>query len=225
MKLMPWISLGLLGVLTGCVSNTITLESETDEGTGTPSTSTSTSTSTGAVTISTSAAVTSAAVTTTPPPPPVTSAVTTDEPVLDIGSMDTTDGFGCVPPCEPGFVCIEGACFEDPDFTTGEQCGYVADWDNCHDGMGGLDESQCTEPDTFCLSEDPTQPQFALCSVLDCQDACDCPLPPPTGEAGVRCEDIIGTGEGVCLLDCSSGEACPVGMFCAFDFICMFEAN
>ncbi|MEM7151916.1 MAG: hypothetical protein AAF799_03695 [Myxococcota bacterium] len=225
MKLRSWFWLGLLGALAGCVSNTITLESETDEGTGTPPPSTSTSTTASSVTVSTSAAVTSAAVTTTPPPPPVTSAVTTDEPVLDVGFMDTTSGIECDPPCSPDHICIEGLCFEDPDLTTGDECGYIADWEDCSDGMGGVDDALCTGPGMLCLSENPVQPEFAVCAAMGCNDACDCPLAPPTTEANVVCEDITGKGQGTCFLECSSGQTCPPGMTCAFDFICMYEAS
>lgn len=211
--------LGIPWVLGACVSNTITVESDSDETTDDPSTSTSvgppppvtTSPGTSPGTSTTTTAGPSSAITTDDPPPPLP----------DFGPLDSgTDGWDCIPPCDPDEVCLGGMCFDDPGFTTGEECGLVpGQWADCLADDGTPNDVVCQSPDAVCVTDGF---DVGGCLFDSCVDACDCPPAPPGSEAQVVCDMLLGDGDGDCYLDCSGGEACPNGMICFMGFVCLF---
>ncbi|MEX1367124.1 MAG: hypothetical protein AB1Z98_28615 [Nannocystaceae bacterium] len=212
---MRWLALlGSSWVLGACVSNTIVLESN-DDTTGPVATDAPTmdgpltTTTTGPTPPSTSTTGPSSTVTTIEPPPPIP-----DFPP-DAGSTDT-DGLECDPPCPRGEVCVGGLCFDEPD------CGFDGPWLPCLLPDGSPDDAACGTPDQICLADgDPAS--VGICATLDCQDECDCPLAPAIPNPPmVGCEDVTGTGELICYLDCSSGQSCPEDMMCLADFICIY---
>jgi len=216
--------LGLLWIPVACVENSIILESE--EGTGNASIGPATSTS-GMMQDTTASPPPPV---TTSPPPPDPPPQPPPEPIPDFGSMDTTDGPPlCDPPCFPGQVCIAGVCFDDPDATTGEECGFFAIWLPCLEPDGTPVDEACMDPGAICLADGGPGGMPAtvgICAYTDCIDECDCPQAPPTADTPtVSCQDVTGTGQNECILDCSSGEECPPGMDCFAGFICIYPVG
>jgi len=81
------------------------------------------------------------------------------------------------------------------------------------------DEAVVCQLDEICLGDGMGN---AVCSEQVCVDAADCALP-TTGDAVPTCMDVIGGGSVTdCYLDCSMGEACPDGMVCQLDFVCLW---
>jgi len=76
----------------------------------------------------------------------------------------------------------------------------------------------CALEGEACTSNKTSQ----VCGYSECETVDDCPLPDPAqdGTAEVACRDISGLPTPECLLDCSSGQACPTGMNCANDDYC-----
>jgi hypothetical protein len=126
----------------------------------------------------------------------------------DLGGEDcTTLGFpggaiGCNPDCtfdtsgcDPMVAVGFGDCFNNDPMVAclvGEACL------NAPGGAGGF------------------------CSLQDCVDAMDCPVP-ATGNAAVVCAD--GTGDMIndCALLCDMGETCPDGMACFMNTVCLWD--
>ncbi|MCA9705658.1 MAG: choice-of-anchor J domain-containing protein [Myxococcales bacterium] len=159
----------------------------------------------------------------------------------DTGTDDgtTTDGPPpvCEPDCPAGQCCIgapgqAGVCFDEPDPTCNPGCAAteiclfpdgadpcdpdtVAECITCgtdDESYAGCFADACAAGEE-CLNDDETAPTFGVCTPMDpCTDACDCPLPPGSGDAINACGDF---GDGNrCYLDCSGGRTCPDGLAC-----------
>ena len=106
--------------------------------------------------------------------------------------------------------------------STGD-CGTLppGEWVDCNAGEDcGSDDATCaTVPQgdgATCL--------FTPNMGAGCDDVCDCPAAPPTGDAVVMCGDAAtGDGTNACYLDCSGGATCPDGQTCFADEVCAFE--
>ena len=83
----------------------------------------------------------------------------------------------------------------------------------------------CGDPDALCLQDDLMDPMYSACALPDCVDACDCPAAPPTGDAPVRCDDILSGGGTACFLDCGDDQTCPDGMICLFGTLCAWPVS
>jgi hypothetical protein len=125
--------------------------------------------------------------------------------------LDCSDGQTCPDDmqCIFGTVCMwpESMCV-DP--------APAGDYADC---IGG-DLGPCNNDDAACIVDDPNMPTSAVCTFVDCETTCDCPVAPAGSEAQATCAPILFGGENACYLDCSGGEACPAGMTCLDDFIC-----
>mgnify|MGYP007130731186 CR=1 FL=1 len=59
--------------------------------------------------------------------------------------------------------------------------------------------------------------EYAVCT-RGCFMDCNCwPAPAGDGDAPARCSSELLESTSVCVLDCSSGQTCPSGMFCVAD--------
>lgn len=138
------------------------------------------------------------------PPPPTGTA-----PAVCGAINDTADA--CLLDCSAGQTCPDGmSCF----------AGFACVWNevpppppvapfygDCVDNP----VATCQPGETSCLTDAGLT--GGACS-QGCPNAAACPAAPPTGTAPVACQDLDGAGNR-CLLDCSGGQACPVGMTCA----------
>ena len=138
---------------------------------------------------------------------------------------DTTSGSsgpppGCLNPedCPANETCNEGTC----ESVCPGGWAAAGNYAYCLDEWGGFDVSgSCggDAPAHRCLSaNDPIN--GVSCSVQNCSTVCDCPAPPPTGDALVACGAFEAEGPADCFLDCSGGRTCPDGMECNDD-VCM----
>lgn len=143
-----------------------------------------------------------------PAPPGTGDAVVTCANITNGGTpndcyLDCANGENCPTgmSCFAGFVCMTPVP------------GDVPVYGNC----GGL-VPDCAAPG-FCLDG---AGDTSVCQI-GCTMAGDCPAAPPTGNAPVTC-GLANPGHGgsECYLDCSSGQTCPVGMFCYDGYICAF---
>lgn len=200
-------------LLGGCITNTITLESEADATTSDPSD--------GSMEGAPPSATTGRPSSTTGP----ADDATTDAPSIpdvwsvppDLGALDT-GSIECIPPCNPGEVCIDGLCFGEPP-----DCGFEQPWSPCLEPGGNPNDMLCA-PLEVCLS-DGTPATVGICATVGCQDACDCPFAPDGVDPPVvGCDDLTGSGEQACFLDCSGGQICPDGTVCFGGFICIYPA-
>jgi hypothetical protein len=147
----------------------------------------------------------------------------------------------------PGFVLsvlmlvFAGACTDDGDPSPsdtgtetqsateastgdgdGDACTPDGAFGDCvNDGLGA-----CMADTALCVEDDPSMPSIGVCG-RPCDDACDCWAAPATGDAPVACKALVpATGDGTCVLDCSSGQACPTDMSCLDSLgICVFSLD
>lgn len=153
-------------------------------------------------------------------------------------------------PCPPDQQCIGGVCFDclptcPDECDEGESCQCPPDdpccdvascmpvecplpplagnYAACHDPDGTASDVPCEG--ATCVADSDSQPTAGVCIASGCESVCQCPPAPPTGEAGVTCEDVTGDGTADCWLTCESGETCPDGMFCFGGFICLFAVG
>jgi hypothetical protein len=104
------------------------------------------------------------------------------------------------------------------------------------DGDGDASDSSSTGAEGIgpygdCVGEMMACPDMGLCVLVPatgvcappCVDVMDCPPPPAGGTAPAICGDANANGAGDCLLDCSGGNACPTGMTCFSDQICVWR--
>ncbi|MBL8946208.1 MAG: hypothetical protein JNK45_23795 [Myxococcales bacterium] len=94
-------------------------------------------------------------------------------------------------------------------------CDAPVGYGNCADFS---DVDTCAI-DEACVDADDAS---GVCTDLSCDDATDCPAAPTTGTAPVRCEEILGDGDGDCFLSCQLGETCPDGMHCVAGLACVW---
>ena len=155
----------------------------------------------------------------------------------------------CDPACGDNECCVEGLCFDapepncDPGCEDGEVCACPEGSDPCDctaecvpdkglcpggwgDGnyepclneMGGADVSLCEEGSICVQDADP--PSITVCTAQGCEEACDCPEPPDSGDATVTCADVTDDMVNDCYLSCEMDETCPAGMACFGGFVC-----
>lgn len=182
--------------------------------------------------------------TTTPP------TTTTVDPDSSSSDSATTVADPCADvDCGPGEQCIGGTCFDcgDPSCESacgaGETCqcpkddlccdvGFCAppvcgspllegNYADCLDDMGMTSDEPCDG--AACVVDSPANPTAAVCVASGCDEACQCPVAPATGDAVVNCEDVTGDRVNDCWLECSGGATCPDGMICFGGFICLWS--
>jgi hypothetical protein len=165
---------------------------------------------------------------------------------LDDGSTTAADPCDGVE-CQPDEACIEGFCFPCPSpacdggCAEGERCQCPPDdlccaagtctplgcppslpgnYAPCIDADGMLSDAPCYG--ASCVSDGAADPTVAVCMSSGCEDVCQCPTAPGSGDAVLVCEDITGDLLGDCWLSCESGETCPDGMVCFGGIACLF---
>lgn len=112
------------------------------------------------------------------------------------GMADSSSGG---PACDPPVVGEWNACIGPDGMQDNLLCNYMGN----PDGTGFL----------TCLTSSEIE-GGNICTIRDCEDACDCFDPPATGTAEVVCSPILADGANACGLDCSAGQTCPDGMEC-----------
>jgi hypothetical protein len=144
-------------------------------------------------------------------------------------STDTTDGdpTGDPPttgdPDETTTGDPDGTSTVDPSLGTsddGASTGTAV-------GAGFLDclndgkKAVCTGAE-MCIYDIAADPSVGVCAGMNCTDVSECPDAPPGGDAMPVCTDIAVPDGNECILDCSGGEACPTGMICYRDILCVW---
>ena len=94
----------------------------------------------------------------------------------------------------------------------------IGEWNACKKGPL-IDNSKCNWEDDgvsageiTCIS--PSSGGGNVCSIEQCEDACDCFAQPLTGTAPVVCAPVLNDNVKGCVLDCGSDQICPDGMEC-----------
>ncbi len=153
-------------------------------------------------------------------------ATTTTDPDTTVGPVDTTDGTTAAPECMDDDGCgtyelcsKEGQCEPIcPEWGPGSYQGCLHElggYDLLNLCGGGPPGFQCA------VWGNPTE--ATACTTQNCTTACDCPEPPPTGNATVTCGNLIDDGVNDCYLSCADGETCPEGMSCRNKSVCVTE--
>lgn len=140
------------------------------------------------------------------------------------GSTTATDD--CNPACGAGEICVAGMCTPFGDGSTGEpECSDVpGNYDVCLGAGNVVDVSGCGAMGATCITGgDPAI--VGVCSVTACDDVCDCPTAPATGNAPLACDAITGGAQTFCYLDCAAGQTCPTGMLCFADLACVWPGE
>jgi hypothetical protein len=106
--------------------------------------------------------------------------------------------------------------------TGGCEPSGVGNYADCLAENQTIDTTVCANAAATCIVNDVADPFIGGCAVQNCIDACGCPPAPATGDAPVVCEDLTGDMLPECWLDCSGGDACPDGMFCYIDQVCLW---
>lgn len=148
--------------------------------------------------------------------------------------------------CPEGEQCVGGTCFECSDPTcdggcgAGETCQCPEDdlccdvgscappvcplpsvggnYAECLDAMGLPSDAPCNGG--VCATGNASS---AVCLISGCEEACQCPAAPATGDAEVVCDDVTQDMVDDCWLDCGGGATCPDDMVCFGGFICLFS--
>ncbi len=110
--------------------------------------------------------------------------------------------------------------------TAGSACGepLAGQWGDC------INENtlSCGNEDASCLANATMNPAWGSC-ILPCEDVCDCWAAPSSGAAESACAPVLPGGERACVLDCTSGQACPDGMRCValtgVQSLCAFDSE
>ena len=125
---------------------------------------------------------------------------------------------------------------ESGETETGETETDTGDGDGDGDGectpppgvygdCGSGTEACMTDGPKLCVVDVQSTPSIAVCG-RRCTDTCDCWAPPGDGEAEVACTSLVAGDEGICVLDCAGGKACPSGMICTDEVgveVCVFQ--
>jgi hypothetical protein len=129
--------------------------------------------------------------------------------------------------CDFGEAVCGDACVDvlsDPDNcgTCGNACDGGCFDGECATATGTFDD--CLNGDmtcggtNMCLTDNPASPSIGICTQA-CNVVGDCPAAPGGTPA---CIDVTGDGATECVLDCSSGQACPTGTTCFAGVICAY---
>lgn len=123
------------------------------------------------------------------------------------------------PPPPPECI-VPGDCAHNETCTAGDCVPACNPWgdghyDYCLTPIGGFNSAVlCGEPMTCINSTNMSgQVEVVVCG-RTCAALCDCPEPPPTGDAIVTCGEVVVGGSNECYLSCANGEMCPDGMVC-----------
>lgn len=110
-----------------------------------------------------------------------TTASMTTMPEESTGTMDTSGGVTCNPPCEAGQQCIDGQCFDMPgdDTSTGEppaECGLVVQLTFPNPMCGPCAEANCCPELQGCFGDETTMEmteclQLNNCIAMNCMTA------------------------------------------------------
>ncbi len=140
------------------------------------------------------------------PPPDMTT--TTDTPMTTTGVDSSTSSPATDSTTTSAEDTTEG---EEESSSGGDPMG--SNYGDCaNDEMACTANEQCLDGGTL-----------AACGLQNCGSEAECEVP-MTGDSVVSCDDVTMDGVTECFLDCSMGRACPDGMECAFDFICLWPA-
>ncbi len=119
--------------------------------------------------------------------------------------------------CPDGMDCIGNQVCMWPDLVCEDPPPEGVYGDCLTEGNG-----VCNDVSATCLQDDTMAPTVGVCAPQGCETDCDCPAAPGTGDPTVSCGTIVEGGGNACFLSCSAGEACPDGMVCFDDFLCMW---
>lgn len=133
------------------------------------------------------------------------------------GESSSTGPIDCVLPCGSNQECNDlGMCVE--------ACGGAwgtGSYAHCLTEFGGFDTDAVCGLDHTCVYWNNPITETA-CASQGCATACDCPAPPPTGNAIVTCGEITNpVGMNDCYLACNGGLTCPDGMTCNAGGVCV----
>jgi hypothetical protein len=144
-------------------------------------------------------------------PTSTTDAETTDvDPTVD--PPETSDDTTATAPGDTTADPSEGTADESSSTGPAVDPGFL---DCLNDG----EEAACTRAET-CISDSGST--LGVCAVLGCADVSECPAAPPGGDALPACSDGAMPQGNECILDCSGGAACPTGMFCFDQILCVW---
>lgn len=169
-------------------------------------------------------------VVTTMPPTTMTTddTTTTTDPDTTVGvdSTTTTPGESTTTTGESTTTAAESttdaSTGSTTDASTGSTGGSTTGEPPTMDGYGDCANN---DPAVACLMDEECIGDGtgnAVCLEQGCMDAGDCAVP-ATGNAVPTCLDVTNDMVTDCYLDCSGGEACPDGMACVLDFVCIWE--
>jgi hypothetical protein len=149
-----------------------------------------------------------------------TTATTSVEPTTS-STSNTSSGPSpaCPGGCDSNEICENGTCVEACGGAWGEgSYGYCLS-----DYGGALELDALCGPGHVCAQRGDPIEQTA-CALQGCEDACDCPPPPASGNATVTCGELtVPEDVNDCYLSCADGETCPDGMSCIDDTACMTD--
>lgn len=128
------------------------------------------------------------------------------------------DGQSCQ--CPPDDQCCDVGSCSEPVCPLPPLDGNYAD---CLDDMGVASDAPCEG--AGCVTDTDMNPTAGVCVASGCDNVCQCPAAPDTGDAPVNCEDVTGDMVADCWLACDAGQTCPDGMSCFGGFICLFSNN
>jgi len=168
--------------------------------------------------VDTGASSTTTATTTTSSSTTATSTSGVETTTTDDSTAGTTAGTTDPGTTDPGTT--------DPGTTTSPACDppVVGGYNDCSPEIGKIDNKLCmwigsgaSVGIVSCLSSAELA-DAVTCTIIGCEDDCDCFDPPATGTALSTCRPMATSkGESACLLDCSAGKTCPDGMQCSND--------
>ena len=121
--------------------------------------------------------------------------------------------------CGNNELCVDSTCEPLCREWSARKPGYGP----CLDELGGIDSELCTGEgvaEESCVHPNPPI-DAVVCSTPTCTEVCDCPPPPPSGDAAVTCGQLFGANQ--CYLECDITTNCPDGMQCLYG-ACMHPA-
>ena len=153
--------------------------------------------------------------------------VTTANP--DTGAADESTGPGADSDASAGSSTDSGtdsSTGSDAGSSTSSDVDTDSDTDGCNDAPGAWAAcaagESCMSATAECLA---TGVGDESACTFPCETACDCPAAPPTSDATVSCEDIVGPGgpDGIpdCFLGCETDAQCPDGQVCFEGVLCV----
>jgi hypothetical protein len=121
----------------------------------------------------------------------------------------------CYVSCERGLACPEGWSCAQELYCVQAGLESLDPWSPCD--VTSLCPATESGADGICFD----LVMGSVCSTEGCVDDDDCFEAPASGMSPPTCADMTGDGMAECFLDCSNGRACPDGMTCELDQICV----